>query len=694
MQETQLRIQQSNRMPKSGWLAWVNVLAFSGAVFLMLVAASLTVHLSEKSLQANVVTKLETILRIESEAIRQWVASQKRMATFVAAEPLMAELIQAAENGNKKTPKALRDETFPEYLTDVAKKLGGKSCVLVSHQGDLAASSENGEMWFRFSGVQEQLSRAIESGSTEASNVFFIGELAKHTGDNGSTFAMIVAAPIQHPVLGGTGCLGIGYDVKKEFTRILFSSRSDQTGETIAIAADGRLISESRFNGDADQMVFLPPADSKLFFEKSAAIVTRLSGFPDQRGVQSAFASRWLPEIGIGLVSKIDLAEANAPIVQMRYFVWTMLGLFAISTASALLYRWHAHRLWRLNQQADFQRKRLGAYDLENKIGEGGMGVVYKGKHALLRRPTAIKILPLEKSSQDAIERFEREVKFTSQLKHPNTISIFDYGRSENGLFYYAMELLDGFDLNQLVQLEGPIADGRVLHILRQVCESLREAHQQGLIHRDIKPANVMLCDRGGAFDMVKVLDFGMVHDQGSQMSTVGEKLSGTPTYMAPECFTQRAAVGPQVDIFAVGAVGFFLATGRELFDAVSFRQLLRQHQEDIGVATCRKFAQFEKRSGHTISECLAELITKCVQSSPKKRIASIEELLKVIQQCSPTVAWDHLQAQQWWHAHRRKPNSLFGNVPTKSGLDQEFALSITQVFDPSTSKRSSSSDI
>lgn len=205
---------------------------------------------------------------------------------------------------------------------------------------------------------------------------------------------------------------------------------------------------------------------------------------------ESVFASRWMPKIGTGLVTKMDRADAQAPISKIRSFVWTLVGLLLLTAVSTLFYRWYVCRLRMLAQQADLDRKRLGAYELDDKVGEGGMGVVYRAKHALMRRPTAIKILPPEKSSQAAVERFEREVQYTSQLKHPNTIAIYDYGRSENGLFYYAMELLDGLNLEQLVRSEGPLPDGRVIDILRQVCQSLREAHSLGLIHRDIKPEN------------------------------------------------------------------------------------------------------------------------------------------------------------------------------------------------------------
>ena len=216
------------------------------------------------------------------------------------------------------------------------------------------------------------------------------------------------------------------------------------------------------------------------------------------------------------------------------------------------------------------EARQLGPYTLVERIGGGGMGVVYRAHHAMLRRPTAVKVLPPERMGKENILRFEREVQLTSQLTHPNTISIYDYGRTPEGLFYYAMEYLEGFTLTELVEATGPLSGPHLAWLMRQVAGSLDEAHRIGLIHRDIKPDNIMVCDRGGICDVVKVLDFGLVKEMQSSEPALSQAhaVVGTPLYMAPESITSPDTVGVPSDIYAFGAVAYYLAAGRHVFQA------------------------------------------------------------------------------------------------------------------------------
>ncbi len=203
------------------------------------------------------------------------------------------------------------------------------------------------------------------------------------------------------------------------------------------------------------------------------------------------------------------------------------------------------------------ESERFGQYTLEEKVGAGGMGAVYKARHALLRGPTAVKILRSHEVSKDSAARFEREVQLTSRLSHPNTIAIYDYGHTPEGDFYYAMEYIDGLSLDRLVKRFGPIGEARAIHILCQACASLREAHDAGLVHRDVNPGNIMICRRAGEYDVVKVLDFGIVKDVGaddpSPALTGKHAYPGTPLYMSPEQVLSPEKVGAQSDVYQVG---------------------------------------------------------------------------------------------------------------------------------------------
>ncbi|HEY0467672.1 MAG TPA: serine/threonine-protein kinase, partial [Polyangiaceae bacterium] len=227
------------------------------------------------------------------------------------------------------------------------------------------------------------------------------------------------------------------------------------------------------------------------------------------------------------------------------------------------------------------EARRLGQYVLERKIGEGGMGEVYRARHGMMRRPSAIKLMRGNQASEGQIRRFEREVQLTARLTHAHTITIFDYGRTHDGVFYYAMELLDGATLQRIVTASGPQPAGRVVRILEMACGALSEAHGIGLIHRDIKPANIMLCSQGGELDVVKLLDFGLVKELvvDAEVELTGvSTLIGTPQYMAPESILGPGGTDTRSDIYALGAVAYYLLSGVDVFDGKSVIELCIQH--------------------------------------------------------------------------------------------------------------------
>jgi serine/threonine-protein kinase len=284
------------------------------------------------------------------------------------------------------------------------------------------------------------------------------------------------------------------------------------------------------------------------------------------------------------------------------------------------------------------------------------MGVVWEARHALLRRPTAVKLLAPGTEGERALARFEREVQLTAGLTHPSTIAIYDYGRTADGVFYYAMELLRGINLGQLIELDGPIVPGRVVHLLRQACGALTEAHAAGLIHRDIKPANIMLCLYGGIPDFVKLLDFGLVKEIGDVESakdrTPGSSdaalsqdgsLLGTPLYMAPEGMTDPGGVDARSDIFALGAVGYFLLTGKSPFPgrtAIEVFKLERQGPPPPLASAAPK----------PVPAALEEVIHRCLSFRREERPASAEELDAMLESCAVVPAWTTADAKAWWH--------------------------------------------
>lgn len=295
------------------------------------------------------------------------------------------------------------------------------------------------------------------------------------------------------------------------------------------------------------------------------------------------------------------------------------------------------------------EARRLGQYVLERKIGEGGMGEVYRARHGMMRRPSAVKLLRGTQAGEVQLARFEREVQLTARLTHPNTITLFDYGRTHDGVFYYAMELLDGANLQRIVALDGAQPVARVVRILTMICGALHEAHGIGLIHRDIKPANIMLCSQGGEHDVVKLLDFGLVKelavDHEAQLSGVST-LVGTPQYMAPESILEPGAADVRSDIYALGAVAYYLLAGEDVFNGKSIVELCIQHLHQAPEPLVSR--------GVAVPAELEALVLACLDKKPEQRPQTAGELRRRLQACVVPV-WDSEQARAWWLRHEAK---------------------------------------
>ena len=327
-------------------------------------------------------------------------------------------------------------------------------------------------------------------------------------------------------------------------------------------------------------------------------------------------------------------------------FPWLPSGLVIVWSTVAFTSAITSRVIFGLREEVR-KARRLGQYVLERKIGEGGMGEVYLAWHGMMRRPTALKLLQAGHDGATSQLRFEREVQLTARLTHPNTITIFDYGRTDDGVFYYAMELLDGATLERIVELSGPQHQGRVVRVLTMACGALAEAHSIGLIHRDIKPANIMLCTQGGERDVVKLLDFGLVKELavGPDPSvSIAGTLTGTPQYMAPESILAPDSVDARTDIYALGAVAYYLLSGRPVFDRKTLVEVCSAHLHE----------QPAPLAAHRVSVApeLEALVRACLEKQPERRPQSATELRLRLEACA-VEGWDENRARTWWLEHQ-----------------------------------------
>jgi serine/threonine-protein kinase len=304
------------------------------------------------------------------------------------------------------------------------------------------------------------------------------------------------------------------------------------------------------------------------------------------------------------------------------------------------------------------EARQLGSYRLEEQLGSGGMGEVWRATHRMLARPAAIKIVRPEvlHGSGDPeviLKRFEREAQVTASMRSPHTIQLYDFGISVEGRFYYVMELLDGFDCDSLVQQFGPLAPERVIHLLRQVCNSLAEAHEYDLIHRDIKPANIYVCRYGRNVDFVKVLDFGLVTSDGAREDdtklTAENVAGGTPAFMAPEQVLGNRPVDARTDIYALGCVAYWLLTGYLPFSGGTAMETMMQQVQDAPAPPA-------ERAEQRIPRKLEELVLACLEKDPGRRPQSAEALAAGLAACPMADSWTRHRARSWWELHRPEP--------------------------------------
>lgn len=655
----------------------------------------------ERTMKASLVSELQTLRDVEVAMLRTWLTSQEHNAESLANTTAIRQLTTKLLAGNDPdAAKALAEAIGPGmsshgydgyFLLDEQKIIRAATNTQAVGREDLTNDPAIDEFFTLALAGKPLVSRPLPS----------VLPLKDHIGRvRTGTPVMYVAAPILDENLQVVAALGLRLRPDEEFSRILELGRTGETGETYAFDKDGVMLSSSRFDDELLLLGILPdvegsrsilsvlvrdpggnisagfrPKHRRTELPLTGAVASAaagktaydVEGYRDYRGEPTVGAWTWLPEYGFGVVTEINAAEAYGPLIILRRTFYGLFALLGLSSIAIFLFTLKVARLRREAQEAAIEAQQLGQYRLEQRLGAGAMGVVYKARHALLRRPTAVKMIEPHKVTPEALADFEREVQITSQLCHPNTVAIFDYGHTPEGLFYYAMEYLDGISLKDLVDEYGPQPVGRVVDLLQQVCGSLYEAHTMGLVHRDVKPANIMLNRRGADPDVVKVLDFGLV----KELDGDGQQgMAGTPLYMSPEAIQQPATVDPRSDIYAVGAVGYFLLTGRVVFDADDMNQLMQKQLDETPLAP-------SLARGERVPAELEDALLACLEKNRAKRPQTARELSLRLDKVVVDDGWNVEKADLWWNQHERgtAPKAMKSGAPATVRSDQEATI-------------------
>ncbi len=353
-----------------------------------------------------------------------------------------------------------------------------------------------------------------------------------------------------------------------------------------------------------------------------------------------------LAPVAITILSSVYSPTVARLAVESLDFTHGVVTLCLMSGFAAIAATWGVYTIGSLRSEV-YSAKQFGQYRLSRLLGTGGMGEVYVGEHLLLKRPCAIKVIkPQRASDPKMLERFEREVRSTARLTHWNTVAIYDYGRAEDGTFFYVMEYLPGLNLSQIVKQFGPLPSGRAVHLLVQICDALAEAHHHGMVHRDLKPANIFASKRGNKYDVAKLLDFGVVRRSVSRdgQTEVSGAAVGSPLFMSPEQATGQP-MDHRSDIYSLGVTAFYLLTGRPPFTNKEPMKVLRAHVRETPPT-------FESL-GVDVPADLEQVIRRCMEKAPEGRYHDVESLRQALLSCQCLNGWTWHHSAQWWKLHR-----------------------------------------
>lgn len=637
-------------------------------------------HKSSRSIAAS---ELRTILNADVTALELWIEEKKKDVRLLASRneirEAIDELVQISEKESNPA-ESLRSSQALNQIRSASEKFD-RIIGRPEHDGVLTRDG-----LVLATQTDDAIGARMNAEGIVALSPVFQGETIFLRPQPEGAFSLDTSIDLNHPVVFVVApvrrddsedseiiaAAAFGFPADDEFTDILSVARKGHTGETYTFDENGLLLSESRFDDELRQSGLLPDERNvrSIFrieirdpgnranwrttspLEAAARPLTRLAAAaiaagrkgsePDQQGVimdpyrnyrgeEVIGAWQWLPAYSMAVATEVQTDEQFAP---LRYPMIATSIRFSLLTFCVLALLGAAGWIAILGRDVE-QARQLGQYTLEEKIGEGGMGIVYRARHALLRRPTAIKLLHPESVNETSLARFEREVQLASSLTHPNTIEIFDFGRTPDGSFYCVMEYLKGRTLEEIGRNDSPLPVSRAVHLLSQIAGSLNEAHQHGLVHRDIKPSNIMVCELGGLSDFVKVLDFGLARTieptQDSDITATG-LVAGTPSYLAPERITDPSKTDPRSDLYAFGAVAYFLLTGKRLYDHGSAAEIMdrvvtQDPQRPSAVTTNR------------IPSELEDLILRCLARRIDDRPPTMKEVVTEVAEIDASLA-------------------------------------------------------
>ncbi len=631
-------------------------------------------HAVEQSMRVARGDALKSILDSEAQSLRVWIDDQKLGLRRLARDPgLRGFALDATRDASPVSPVDCGASELNEMLANMEATLAENGALLfnlVNRSGRIILSNYRDYcgLSYHAEAIERDLAPVFEGESLfvaprdEAASLVPPARLLQPIKP-----VIWFRAPVRNDAGEVVAALGVGHLAEARFSTILAAARAGETDEVYVFGRDGVMLSQSRFEDVLQERATLPAGASstaRLVLRSplaepgsrtrlvEAALITEVgadnaSGMlldPYQGYLATPVVGGWrqLGEGDLFIAIEMSADEAYAPLEALDTVFTVVFGVLILAVVVALFY-WFTAVLIR----AEVEKDRMGPYWLGERIGEGGVGNVYHARHDLLKRPSAVKLLKPSRATDEMTARFRREAKLASQLTHPNMIDIYDYGIGVDGTLFYAMELLDGDTVGDLVLRDGAMPVARVVHLLRQVCAGLAEAHGKGLVHRDISVTNIMACLYGGEYDFAKILDFGLVKSvagEQSQTVTRSVRILGTVQYMAPERLHDPSDVDVRADVYAIGAVAFFLLSGRRMYET-----------EDTLALTSRVINEAPPRLSEVASQQippeLDALVDACLAKQRSDRPADILAVKEVLDRLAETHRWSQADARAAWES-------------------------------------------